>query len=95
MLRLLGWGKYKLFVVLLPSQAGSCPRTYVAAGWGLVPSPQVGSVLRGPGWNVHGDSILFQLKKIRFEPGLFMHSFNLGVKFEFYFRCGDEELVSF
>ena len=73
----------------------SWPPTYGAAGWGLVASPQVGSVLRGPGWNVHGDSVVFQLKKIRFEPGLFMQSFNLGVKFEFYFRCGDEELVSF
>ena len=72
MLLLLGWVVCKLFVLLVPSQARSCPRTYVAAGWGLVPSPQVGSVLSGPGGNVHGDFVIFQLKKVRFEPGVFI-----------------------
>ena len=71
-LRLLGWALCKLFAVPLPSQAGSCSRTYVAAGLGLVPSPQVGSVLSVPGGNVHGDFVIFQLKKFRFEPGVFI-----------------------
>ena len=31
---------------------------------------QVGSVLSGPRWNVHGDST----KKFRFEPGIFIKS---------------------
>ena len=57
--------------------AGAVPGTFLPTYlrrrcWGLVPSPQVGSVLSGPGWNVHGDFVIFQLKKVRFEPGVFM-----------------------
>ena len=79
----------------VPSQARSCPHTCAAAGWELAPSPQAGSVIGGLGWNVHGDSIIFELKEFRFEPGIFIEFLWLGVKFKFYFWCWDEGLVSF